>query len=360
MTLSGFFSSNSFNYGYSVKEINLADGSIIDFSKGLSFFGTEGSDNLQGTNYSDTIEGMGGNDYMDGKGGGDLLRGGDGNDTLYGDSYGNKGNDTLQGGAGADYLYAGGADDFLEGGDGNDRLSGDEYGDSGNDTLRGGLGNDSLSGGMGNDVYFFSRGEGQDSITDANSSYQSYGADKIIMEEGIAREDVQFSRSGENLVLTVKGSADQITLSSFFGYYSPTYGHPVKSVEFSDGSAIDLTKGVNLTGTAGSDTISGTNYSDTINGLGGNDFLSGGQGSDIFGFSDVKDSTELAMDTILDFYKGQDLLDVSALGFSAADFGGALYCDTAGGNTFVHDLNSDFAVRLNGVYSLTASDFKFS
>lgn len=89
-----------------------------------------------------TIYGTDGDDYMsamDGRG-----------VTLYGED----GSDNINGGSGSDRLY---------GGNGNDQL----YGNSGNDILDGGEGNDMLYGGAGNDTYIFNVGSGTDTIIDS-------------------------------------------------------------------------------------------------------------------------------------------------------------------------------------------------
>lgn len=68
--------------------------------------------------------------------------------------YGEDGDDNLNGGNGVDRLY---------GGNGVDRLNGN----AGNDTLDGGKGDDYLYGGAGNDIYIFEEGYGTDTIIDA-------------------------------------------------------------------------------------------------------------------------------------------------------------------------------------------------
>ncbi|MDY6119841.1 MAG: hypothetical protein SPI03_00670 [Campylobacter sputorum] len=106
--------------------------------------------------------------------------------------YGNNGNDTLLGGEGSDKLYGG----------------------DGNDTLIGGLGNDYLDGGYNDDTYIFARGDGQDIISD-NS-----GNNIIKFQEGIAKEDISFSYSENNLniqysnidIITINNSSYKIEL----------------------------------------------------------------------------------------------------------------------------------------------------
>ncbi|WP_390914860.1 Hint domain-containing protein [Pseudosulfitobacter sp. SM2401] len=111
-----------------------------------------GNDTIIGGNGGDTLEGGSGNDYIDGDYGDDALSGGDGNDTIIG----GRGNDTITGGGGDDSLDGGLESDTLIGGDGND-------------TIDGGDGDDSIEGGAGNDVFAYSVGDGNDTITDFNS-----------------------------------------------------------------------------------------------------------------------------------------------------------------------------------------------
>lgn len=111
--------------------------------------GTSGHDVLIGTSLNDFISGFGGGDELFGRQGNDRIDGGSGNDELFGE----EGQDILVGGTGSD---------TLSGGPGNDRLDGG----TGNDDLIGGEGNDALRGGAGRDKFFFSPGDGQDTIQD--------------------------------------------------------------------------------------------------------------------------------------------------------------------------------------------------
>lgn len=112
---------------------NLTDGTdTFEIASGVA--GGTANDLLVGTTGADTIAGAVGND---------ALFGGDGVDTLTGDAgddllNGGDGNDDLQGGVGDDALIGGANNDTLDGGTGNDEL----FGDSGIDTLTGGTNND--------------------------------------------------------------------------------------------------------------------------------------------------------------------------------------------------------------------------
>jgi hypothetical protein len=66
------------------------------------------------------------------------------------------------------------------------------------------------------------------------------------------------------------------------------------------------------------------------------------------------------MDIILDFEQGQDRIDVSALGITAADMNTAMVYDIIGGNTYLKDLPSGLTVQLTGEHQLTANDFIFA
>ncbi len=114
-------------------------------------FGSAGDELLQGVSGSDRMYGGAGDDVLRGGAGGDHLEGG-------------QGNDLVMGGAGNDQLAGDQGDDELEGGRGHDQLAGG----SGDDLLTGGRGNDRLEGGAGRDTYVLERGDGTDTILDAD------------------------------------------------------------------------------------------------------------------------------------------------------------------------------------------------
>jgi len=168
--------------------------------------GGSGKDRLYGGNGADTLVGGSDKDMLQGGGGDDILKGGEGNDRLYG----NEGADTLSGGSGKDMLQGGKGNDILEGGKGKDRL----YGGEGADTLIGGRDKDTLKGGQGNDCYEFARGDGRDTIH--NFSNIADEMDQLVLGDGIAKDDLWLTRSGEDLVIDLAGSYDQITVDNWF------------------------------------------------------------------------------------------------------------------------------------------------
>ncbi|WP_315719821.1 MULTISPECIES: calcium-binding protein [unclassified Bradyrhizobium] len=176
-----------------------------------------------------------------------------GNDTFYGDYNAN----TLNGGAG------------------NDTLSGG----AGDDTLIGGTGNDTLSGGTGNDTYVFNIGDGQDTITDNGAA--SGETNTLQLGSGILPANVVVTEAngGADLVLTISGTTDKVTLKNQL--VSATGG--VDQVVFADGTvwtrAALLAQATAPTG--GNDTFYGDYLANTLNGGAGNDTLYGAGGDDV-------------------------------------------------------------------------------
>ena len=205
LTVSNYFNSDAAG-PYKVEEVRFADGTIwtVDQIKVMALIATEGADTITGYATDDTITGLGGNDYIYGRAGNDTISGGAGADSLSGDD----GNDTIDGGADNDYLYGGNGNDTLLGGAGTDYLSGD----AGNDTLDGGAGNDSLSGGTGNDTYIFGIGNGADTITD----YDTTAGNKDTVQAGVNPLDLIFSKSGNNLIVSINATADQATIQNWY------------------------------------------------------------------------------------------------------------------------------------------------
>ena len=194
----------------------------------------------------------------------------EGDDVIYGSSE----NDDLSGAGGNDKLYAEAGADSLHGDSGNDKL----YGGSGSDVLDGGTGDDVLDGGLGNDTYLFSRGSGQDTIVDQDTSVGNL--DTIQLGEGIAPTDIKLERIGNGFKLTIPDTGDSVAVTSWLQGDTPRYG--VEAIRFADGTTwdVDTIKQQLLQGTAGDDTIVGYSSSDTIQGLEGADTLYGRAGDD--------------------------------------------------------------------------------
>jgi Ca2+-binding RTX toxin-like protein len=275
-----------------LKNIKL-DQALARCSGRTIYLGESGNDTFDAGAGNDLVSGGAGNDALRGQDGNDVLLGGEGDDQLYGDA----GDDMLKGDQGNDALYGGAGNDTLEGGAGNDTLyaagayGGGNTGDA--DILDGGAGNDVLYGGRGSQTYLFGLGDGQDSITNCVDLW-SGGTDAtpgkqdvLQFKAGIAASDVQVSRNGDNLVLTVAETTDKVTVQRYFSNDGQSaQGYALDAIRFDDGTSWSYAqvKAMSLQGTDGNDTITGFATDDLLDGGAGNDLLQGGLGSDTYLF----------------------------------------------------------------------------
>ncbi len=272
------FDPNSFQYG--VQTLAFADGSDVALSSLLPL----PSGFVSGTDASDLIHTGSDDDVVDAGDGDDLVDAG-------------AGNDVLLGGAGNDTLIGGGGDDILDGGPGNDQLVGD----------------------AGADTFLVGGGSGQDTIGLVDTG------DTIQVAAGISPNSVTVMRSGNNLVLNVAGTADRLTLVSFFA--SPA--NQAGQVQFADGTVWDtaglIQQALTMTGTEGPDILQAVddeNY--TLLGLGGDDVLTGRAGHDVLEGGMGNDTLSAA--------NGADRLDGGA--------GDDTVIGGEGGDTYVFGLGS--------------------
>jgi Ca2+-binding RTX toxin-like protein len=212
--------------------------------------GSEGDDELRGYAGNDKISGLAGNDVIVGGPGNDVLRGGAGDDIFRvgpGDNL-----DIFWGGAGHDRIVGSEGDDRIgfkrrfgvqhsieeiDGGGGYNTLTGSRFrdtldfsgtllrnihelrgeggndritGTAGNDVIVGGDGNDTLAGGLGSDTYMFSRSHDSDVIVDEG------GVNDVLVLSDVAHDDVWLMRSGDDLLLSVIGTNDQVSISDWY------------------------------------------------------------------------------------------------------------------------------------------------
>ena len=379
-----------------------------------TLYGGEGDDGLQGDQNADTP----GNDVMSGGGGNDRLWGGDGNDTLSGGSdddsiYGGNGNDLLDDGTGTDYLDGGdGVDTFqtnlsLDYGDYSfttvvDLEAGKFYavgyenysdtfvsienvdltgnfndnilGNAANNTLKGNNGNDSLEGRGGNDA--LDGGAGNDTLSGGT------GTDTLIGGFG---NDIYVTDGGDTITEASNGGTDTVQSS-----VTHTLALNVENLTLTGSAAINGTGNTLnnvIMGNSAVNTLNGGTGTDTLVGGAGNDNLTGGSGNDTFVFNTVTESgtTATASDVITDFVIGQDKINLSVIdafassgtndtfvwkgtaAFSSTTQGEVRYqkfdnSGTSNDYTMVWidndaDTAVEMAIRLTGLYSLTASDF---
>ncbi|MEJ2715014.1 MAG: calcium-binding protein [Acidihalobacter sp.] len=205
---------------------------------------------------------------------------------------------TVEGSNGDDALVQGGADA--------ERL----LGYNGADTLEGAGGDDLLIGGRGDDTYVFRGGDGQDVIDNTGGGYDTLQ----FADAGFSAVASGLMKSGNDLILSVNGGPDQVTLRGFFRGGDEA----IDRLVFSDGSLLDKAQifgafglgdpdpdgspdysglpderaygtvqaaradGETLFGSSDADLIDGGAGNDVIDGGIGDDWLIGGRGDDVF------------------------------------------------------------------------------
>jgi Ca2+-binding RTX toxin-like protein len=281
--------------------------------------------------------------------------------------YGNAAANTLKGLGSDDFLFAGGGDDRLEGGAGNDSL----FGQAGADTMIGGAGGDTYEVDNAKDVITEAANGGVDRVNAVVSHVLGANVENLLLIGPTAHIGV-----GNDIGNAVRGTSGANRLSGLGGS-DELYGY--------DGADV-LTGGADadwLDGGAGQDEIFGGEGADRLIGRGGADRLTGQTGADLFLFNQASDSTYSAggRDTILDFSRAQgdkiglsdfdaNLLAAGAQHFNfigAAEFTaiGQLRYKAFDGYSLLYgevtgDKIADFALRLDNVTSLAASDFDFA
>ncbi|GAB5606502.1 beta strand repeat-containing protein [Sideroxyarcus sp. TK5] len=202
---------------------------------------------ITGNSGNNSLSGDAGNDTLDGGIGADSMSGGTGDDTYIVDNTGdvvteglNAGIDSVQSSVsytlsdnvenltltGTASINANGnaLDNILTGNSGANVLDGG----AGADTLIGGQGKDTLMGGAGNDRYEFNLGDGADTIIDAS------GLDTLFVGSNLIEANLEGTRVGNDMFISVLGTTDSITLTNWFAQ-----GQGVQRIEFADGSFLD-------------------------------------------------------------------------------------------------------------------------
>ncbi|WP_447731081.1 calcium-binding protein [Pseudoxanthomonas suwonensis] len=294
---------------------NAGNNSLQGLAGNDTLIGLEGGDNLFGGAGDDVLDGGAGDDYLDGGTGADLLTGGLGNDNYVVDHEDDVVVEAASGGEGdmvqasVTYTLSDNVESlFLTGGNAIDGsgnaldnyLSGNTndnvlFGAAGSDTILGGGGNDTLIGGAGDDMYLFSGNEEGTAVIDNTGG----GFDGIYFMNGVIREQLGFSRDGNDLLVSLLGRSEpSIRVRDHFlagdaaidfvaldgnVYISGT--EIIQIVSAGGGSQFDqvitgTAAGEQLLGNSGKDLIQGLAGDDELFGFAGNDTLRGDEGDD--------------------------------------------------------------------------------
>lgn len=133
-------------------------------------------------------------------------------------------------------IDAGNGDDGLNGGSGSDKLYGGSgidnlYGNDGDDVLDGGADTDSLNGGNGTDTYIFAKGYGNDTVNEWSNDVT------VIRLTDIRSDEITLnSQSENNLVISVNGTSDTLTISNY------RWSQGSFTFEFADGAVATVIK----------------------------------------------------------------------------------------------------------------------
>ncbi|MBK5401209.1 heme peroxidase [Pseudomonas sp. TH39(2020)] len=376
-------------------------------------FGGTGNDILNGGDDNDVLNGEDGNDILNGGLGADAMNGGAGNDTFVVDNVGDSVTEALGGGTDlvqtslTNYLLGANVENLTYTGAGNftgtgNALANTITGGVGNDFLNGGAGADRLVGGAGNDTYVVDAaadvvvevaGGGTDTVQTSLASYtlganvenltytgvgnfvgNGNGLNNVIT--GGVGNDTLNGGDGNDILTgnggndTLNGDAGNDQLFGGIGTDTLNGGTGDDSLDGGDGADV-------LNGGTGNDTLLGGDANDILLGGTGNDFIDGGtgnntvtggagndmmvasSGNDIFMFA-----AGFGTDQIIGFdanaVGGQDRLDISAFGVTAATFAGSVIITDVGADTLISSAGIADSIRLVGVAdatTVTAADF---
>jgi Ca2+-binding RTX toxin-like protein len=196
-------------------------------------------------------------------------------------------------------------------------------GGSGNDLLVGAAGvTNTLTGGAGDDTFVVH--DSADVVVEAGlggtdevrSLANTYTITNAAVENLTFIGNGNFSGTGNAAANLIAGGSGDDVLSGLAG--NDLLNGGAGNDALSGGLGNDV-----LAGGAGDDSVSGGDGSDVLNGNAGNDVLNGGLGLDLFVFQ-----AGFGQDRVEDFdasaVGGQDRMDISALGVTAASFGASV------------------------------------
>ncbi|WP_262299381.1 M10 family metallopeptidase C-terminal domain-containing protein [Microvirga sesbaniae] len=233
-------------------------------------------------------------------------------------------------------------------------------GTSSNDKLVGGVGDDTLYGGAGSDVLI--GGAGRDYLNGGN------GIDSASYANASAAVVANLTSPAAN-----QGEAEGDRFSSVEGLIGSAYADNLVG-----NSVANTIKGGTgndgLSGQGGSDVLSGGSGDDILIGGSGRDVLYGGSGADTFVFTSTGQSRGSSIDTIKDFIRRSDHIDLRSIdanakvaGNQAFSFiGRSEFTGKSGQLKFVNgvvsgDVNgdkvADFQIKVTNLTSLSKGDF---
>ncbi|MCA1522853.1 hypothetical protein I6F14_33510, partial [Bradyrhizobium sp. IC3069] len=157
--------------------------------------------------------------------------------------------------------------------------------DSGShDVIRGGKGDDYIAISGGSDTILYSKGDGYDVVHDTIGQISE--RDTFVLTD-LNANDIQLSRVGSHLLLTVKSTGEYVDFDNFFPNNSgDRQTKNIDIIKFADGTSWDRTQIMQQAWYRGTDRldsiVTNSELNDTIYGGKGDDFLQGWTGSDTY------------------------------------------------------------------------------
>jgi len=227
---------------------------------------------------------------------------------------------------------------------------------------------DTLAGGAGNDVIMFTNAAaitvpmlanktGID-VLFFNANANTLVLDNSIIDAGDSGDRLELA-NGDYTITSLNTNAVSASNNVIIGGAGAvTLANVNNRVVSKDGVNTTITgnnSSDTIIGGSGNDTLSGGSGNDSLTGAGGADSLTGGAGNDIFVYTNVSQSTVANSDRITDFNPGNDIIDLTALGFtgiqSGAGVGTVLGYTNNGTDTIITDAAGTFRLVLAGLIS---------
>ena len=224
-------------------------------------------------------------------------------------------------------------------------------GNDGENTLEGREGDDLLFGGEASDTYVFSRGDGNDSISDSGS-----GDTDVLRLQGYSQEELIYNVDpghSDALIITFTNSDDSIRIA---GTLDGDAIGAIEEIHLDDGTVIAVSGVITLLTAPvigdGDDYIEGTGDSDRLAGGLGDDYLSGRFASDVYEFA-AGDGHDIIEDNGSSYYHRYDTLEITGYTADQIQFSK----DPADGrNLIVSFVNSEDQITILNTLSGEAYD----
>ncbi len=298
--------------GAGADTINGGDGSDHIYGYDYQWYNLGPQDTDRDLGVTNTLNGGDGDDFIYGGWGDDIINGGDGDDQLVGGDFtnnaptgddmfiGSSGNDTIRGGDGEDtadysshgagitvaYKFIGASNEYLEilmpAVGGNPQYAQKLYeveaiiGTAFDDVMTGLQYDETFFGGAGIDI--LDGGDGEDRLDGGENSDQVFGGlGNDIVNGGLGVDTVDGGDGIDTLDLSGATNAQTVNLVTNVNIGGFAHNDTFISIENVIGSD---TRGDDITGTAGANTLSGMGADDILRGFNGDDILEGGENND--------------------------------------------------------------------------------